>query len=413
MGDLWDGMRYGDYLSAARSCGTRREFERSAFFARHGSDLRSFLLTPWVRSDWARDSMPDGPAQQSAPDPPPSGHPLPGTLRVVQWNIEKGLQLERIRRRLTEDPELAAADLYCLNEVDVGMARSGANANVGEELARALGCHLVYLPSYIECTKGPGPDALAPGENERGLHGLAILSRHPVREARGSVLPECWDYFDYPIEKRYGFRQVLRARIDWDGRDVLVATTHLEVRNDPACRAGQMRAALRALEEDRADWGGPSLPILLTGDLNTNTFRRGGLLRTIREFLRIVRTPSEQLAAELVTPFAHEPLFAKLDRAGYSYRPFTDGAWTAETLLGSAEDLEVLPKPIADHISRTFRLGSRFLQMRLDWIVTNGFVAAGPPRTVSPEVSPHEPASDHWIVWSDLAPAAGRTSVRA
>lgn len=416
MARLWDDVTYDDYRTAALACRTRPAFEASAFFARHGEGLRAFLSTPWIRP--CHDPEPaDEPSRAPSQLPHPASgskvefmrarSPAPSarasraaSLRVVQWNLEKGLQLDRIRRRLLEDPDLAAADVYCLQEVDVGMARSGNNADVGAELASALGCHLVYQPSYLECTKGPGQDALAPSENTHGLHGLAVLSRHPVTQARTALLPECWDYFDYPIEKRYGSRQVLVATLDWRGRPVRIATSHLEVRNVPRCRARQMEAALAALASADGD-----LPTVFTGDFNTNSFRRGGLVNTVREFLRIVTTPEERLAAELAAPFSREPLFATLDRAGFAYRPFTDGAWTAETLLGSAEDLAVLPRPIADWVARTFGLGSRYIQMRLDWITARGFLPAGPPRTVTAEIAPRTPASDHAIVWADLTPA--------
>ena len=84
------------------------------------------------------------------------------------------------------------------------------------ELAAALGCHSVFLPSFIECTKGVGEDLLTPGENERGLHGLAVLTRLPVLDARMQALPSCFDYFDFH-EKRFGFRQGLYVLLEWRG----------------------------------------------------------------------------------------------------------------------------------------------------------------------------------------------------
>src|SRR5262245_35702130 len=46
-------------------------------------------------------------------------------LRIVQWNIEHGNRFEQIRRALLEHGQLAGADVISLNEVDLGMARSG------------------------------------------------------------------------------------------------------------------------------------------------------------------------------------------------------------------------------------------------------------------------------------------------
>ncbi|MCA9727723.1 MAG: hypothetical protein KC729_08565, partial [Candidatus Eisenbacteria bacterium] len=224
------GIAYRAFVEAASSCRTEAEFRASRFFRENGEALESVLSKPQI---------------EAHPATRPSGRD-DDRLRVVHWNIEKGKELPLIIRRLTTDPVLRAADLYCLNEVDVGMARSGGNAHVARVLAEALGCHSVFVPSYLECTKGPGAEAEAPGENRRGWHGLAILSRIPIESARVVALPHCFDYFDF-FEKRFGRRQGLVARIRWQGAPLEVVTTHLEVRNTPACRARQMEALLQGI----------------------------------------------------------------------------------------------------------------------------------------------------------------------
>src|SRR5262249_56268686 len=55
-------------------------------------------------------------------------------VRLAQWNIEHGNQFDAIERALMTHPDLAAADIVTLNEVDLGMARSG-NRDVAGELA--------------------------------------------------------------------------------------------------------------------------------------------------------------------------------------------------------------------------------------------------------------------------------------
>ncbi len=387
-------MPYTTFREAALSCSTEAEFRNSDYFRQHGTRLREFLETPQVFSN-------PNPNPNHEPAEPAAAHgPADLPLRVVQWNIEKGKELDRIRERLTQEPDLARADIYCLNEVDWGMARSAGNADIARELAEALGCHWVYLPCYLECTKGPLEDEMqAPGDNERGLHGLAILSRHPIRDARGGPLPHCWDYFDY-FEKRFGYRQVLAARIEVGGRDIVVATTHLEVRNVPACRARQMKVAVQHLSAAAKDWGVEAA--VLTGDFNSNSFRRGGLWNTVREFLRIVTTPEHALDAELRAPFDREPLFRELQSAGFQFRELTDGEATAEQLLGSAEDLEILPKWLADWVSRRFGLGSRIIHMRLDWITARNLRAVVESKTVARGRDPQHPASDHDVVFCDL-----------
>lgn len=376
-GEIIPGVPYHDFVRAAMECTTEAEFRRSAFYRWHSASLERLLDTPRIVAH---------------PSPRPPEH-SPERFRIVHWNIEKGKQLDRIVERLRSDSLLADGDVYSINEVDVGMARSGNNADVAQVLAEALGCHHAFVPSYLECTKGPGEESLAPGENTRGWHGLAVLSRWPIESARVIPLPHCFDYFAF-FEKRYGRRQGLVVRILWEGRPVDVITTHLEVRNTPQCRARQMDALLEGLED-----GEPS-PRVIAGDFNTNSFRRGSLTRSVREFARIVTTSREGLDRELCAPYAREPLFALLERRGFVFRELSDGQPTAEQLLGSAEDLEMLPRPVRSWLSRTFGLGTRVLRMRLDWIAARGWTPLE-ARTHSAR-TPQGPASDHAAIHADL-----------
>jgi hypothetical protein len=72
-------------------------------------------------------------------------------VKAVAWNIERGKNLEAILEVLQSHPELSHADLFFLTEVDWGMARS-QNLNVTEELAKALGLHAYFAPSYYNLT---------------------------------------------------------------------------------------------------------------------------------------------------------------------------------------------------------------------------------------------------------------------
>jgi endonuclease/exonuclease/phosphatase family metal-dependent hydrolase len=384
--ELVPGLRYEEFRDAALAHASERSFRASPFYARHGAALERLLTTPRIDR---RATAAGGPGDRG-PE---------GRLRVVHWNIEKGKRLDAVRGLLTRDPELRQAQVYTLNEVDVGMARSASNADVARELAEALGCHAVFVPSYLECTKGPGEEGRVPGENARGLHGLAVLSRLPVLGASVRLLPSCFDYFDF-FEKRFGSRQALYVLLEWRGREILVATTHLEVRYLPSCRARQLRSVLDGLE-DAGPRAGP--PAILTGDWNTNSFRRGGLRNSMLEFVRIVRTPPARLDEELVRPYQREPLFADLEARGFAVEPFNDRDPTGSQLLGKAEDLAVLPRFLADLLSRRFRLRDRVIRMRLDWIAARGFVAAGEPRTIPPTAEDGGPASDHALLLADLA----------
>lgn len=417
---LVPGVTYHELVDAALRCRTEASFRASAFFRAHGAALERLLLTPRVEPS-AAGADGEGPAITGcAPDVGSGALPGAAPLRVLAWNIEKGKELEGIIRRLREDPWMSRADLILLNEVDCGTARGG-QADQARHLAAALGMHHAWLPTYIECTKGTGTDLDAQGENTLGLHGLAILSRWPIAAARAFALPSCHDYFDFH-EKRFGGRRGLYALIAAGGRRVVAATTHLEVRNTPTCRARQFSAFLRGFEEALDAWArdgllnggapeiavpGPSagIPVaaVLGGDWNTNTFRRGTLARSAAEFLRLVSTPAETLAVQLVEPFAREPLFALLAAAGFAVKPYNEAAPTVAQDLGSVEDLGAVPAFLARGIDRAFGLSGRVLRMRLDWIAVRGLQARGRPATMSALGPDGSPLSDHAAIGIDLA----------
>lgn len=383
-GDDIPGVSYREFVDAAASARTELAFRRSAFFARHGAALLRVLSTPRIVA------APRAEARRS------------DVLRVVHWNIEKGKELAGLERRFREDPELRDADLVTLNEVDRGMLRAGANADVAAALAATNDWHRVYLPSYLECTKGVNEELRLPGENTEGLHGLCILSRWPILEARMRPLPHCFDYFDFE-EKRFGFRQGLYALVDWDGQPIACATTHLEVRETPACRAHQFGAALRGFVEAIEEWGQP--PAIVTGDWNTNSFPRGGLGNSARGFLRIVTTDRGALDRELCRPESREPLFRVLRAAGFDWESFNDFAATAQQALGTVEDLGSLPRAAGRALIAASGLRGRVLQLRLDWIAARGFMAAGPPRTR--DARPMDPSaprelSDHALLLAEM-----------
>lgn len=398
--ELLPGATYQDFLRAALSCRTEAEFRRTPFFVRHGEELDRLLITPRVTTP--RQISPGmgapaagAPGQPSGDAPGGGGASVTGPLRVVHWNIEKGRSLEGIARRILDDPWLRGAGVYCLNEIDRGTARGG-NLDQPRALAERLGCVAVDLPCYIECTRGVGADLLVPGEHRLGLHGLAILTRLPVLEARAAVLPHCHEYFDFH-EKRYGGRRGLYVRLLWRGRPLLVATTHLEVRNTPKCRARQFDAFLRGLEPFTG------MPAIVTGDWNTSTFRRGTLASSAAEFVRILFTAPEDLARQLIDPSGREPLFSRLAAAGFRWREANEAVPTAEERLGRVEDLGHLHPRVAARLLSISGLADRVLRMRLDWIATRDLRAAGPSRTWPAGEQAGVPLSDHALIGAEVA----------
>ena len=175
------------------------------------------------------------------------------SLRLVEWNIERGIELDKIKRLLTDkqgfisevhseaagntNPEkatdevlrqqmdvLQSADVLVLNEVDWGMKRSDYRAVV-KELADALKMNWAYGVEFVEVDpKILGTQSFANVENQGerteledlfsvdkarllGLHGSAILSRYPLRDVK--LVPFQYQAYDwYNGEKKYGTVEV-------------------------------------------------------------------------------------------------------------------------------------------------------------------------------------------------------------
>ena len=145
------------------------------------------------------------------------------------WNIERGQEFDQITTAL-RDPEefyklcakrqlkparlalieeeaelLSQSDLLILNEVDSGMKRSEYH-DVASELAAALHMYYAYAIEFVEVdpvTLGIEVTDETVLENEmradpkryKGLHGSAILSRYPLKNAKVLRLPVCHDWY--------------------------------------------------------------------------------------------------------------------------------------------------------------------------------------------------------------------------
>jgi endonuclease/exonuclease/phosphatase family metal-dependent hydrolase len=170
------------------------------------------------------------------------------SLRLVEWNIERGVELADIKLAMTDkqaflakvhseaadnkdkkisDEELSAqmdalqsADVLVLNELDWGMKRTDYQP-VAKELAEALKMNWAYGVEFIEVDpKVLGTQSFANVKNEAerkeledlfsvdkdrvlGLHGTAILSRYPLRDVK--LVPFEYQAYDwYNGEKKYG-----------------------------------------------------------------------------------------------------------------------------------------------------------------------------------------------------------------
>lgn len=133
-------------------------------------------------------------------------------------------------------------------------------------------------------------------------------------------LPEEYNWF-FDRQKRIGGRCAVFAKLDICGQAVGVVSTHLENRTDGAGRQRQMQAVL-----DEADRVFPDIPVIVGGDLNTNTFDG----RNVVEISRLADNPA-LLEARVAQIGRYEPLMTACAAARlYSgFRRRYDAAQTA------------------------------------------------------------------------------------
>ncbi|MCZ6652341.1 MAG: endonuclease/exonuclease/phosphatase family protein [Planctomycetota bacterium] len=263
--------------------------------------LRALTKTPFVSNEAFLSGT-----KPHAPEEPGLGR----VMRVVLWNIERGVELDAIklllnegdafvnrylrarvgtaaaegdkprsvdRDRLLDDVKaLQRADVLVLNEVDWGIKRSGYRAVV-RELAETLKMNWAYGVEFLEIDPGQlGTEAFAGVEDDAerrrlvketsvdhrrslNMHGTAILSRYPIRAAELKPLAhQPYDWFEderdlsgvekkkRQVAKRLGLESLVR-QIRRGGRTTLSVT--LDV---PELPEGQVTVVSPHLE-NRAD----------------------------------------------------------------------------------------------------------------------------------------------------------------
>lgn len=255
-------------------------------------------------------------------------------VRVVQWNIERGIEYDAIKAALTDatqfarliDPAayprsgkdrrqilqqvalLRQADVIVLNEVDWGMKRTNYR-NVAADLATALHMNYAYGVEFVEVD----PISLGTEEFEevssedraklktqitvdksryRGLHGTAILSRFPLENVRLQPFehqPHDWYKQEresvQPLEagkRKAGelvFREKVQREIRRGGRMMLTAEIA-----DERLPGGRMTIVATHLEDKTKPEGrrkqleellnrisAVEATVVVAGDMNTST----------------------------------------------------------------------------------------------------------------------------------------------
>jgi endonuclease/exonuclease/phosphatase family metal-dependent hydrolase len=252
-------------------------------------------------------------------------------IRVGQWNIQRGDNIEEIKMALGSPDQflakikaepgtpayrqaqeqllvLRSTDVLVLNEVDLGVKRTGYQ-DIARELAQALNMNYAYGVEFIEIDPLNLGTEQFRGEDSkekraemrraievkpdlyRGLHGTAVLSRFPIK--RAELVPLKYKPYDWSSQERerISIAEVARRRIGrvaflenkpreirLGGRSLLIAelevpqlpegsltiaATHLENRCGAQERREQLKEALSLIKEIRG-------PVVLAGDLNTS-----------------------------------------------------------------------------------------------------------------------------------------------
>ena len=340
-------------------------------------------------------------------------------LRVVEWNIERGAQLEGIIEILNTHEVLRFADLLLLNELDHGMIRSG-NVNVALELSRALEAHAVFGVEYLELTKGAGHEVNLQGDNTAALHGNAILTRHSFSNPDVVRLPRCENNFE-SAEKRVGGRIGILIDLEIAGATLIAATTHLDVVNSPRCRARQMRAMIEAADARFKARDSRASGIVAGGDLNTHTFARGGRLRAMKNTALILGSSPQRLVNRLLNPERREPALGEFARFGYETNRLNDCEPTSRSIVSALDDSSRLPFPMKWWVRRRVPSEGLLLEFRLDWLAARGLepllndeamdtasgVTSIAAHTVAGLTYEGRPVSDHDPIVADLRLPAG------
>jgi endonuclease/exonuclease/phosphatase family metal-dependent hydrolase len=180
------------------------------------------------------------------------------SIRIVSWNINRGLQLNEVLEFLTD----ASADLILLQEVDVN-ARRTHRLNIAREVAQTLQMNYVFGYEFEELTQGT--------HNSPAYHGQATLSRLPIAESRilrfqkqsGFWRPRWYVPPISKFQRRLGARMALVSHLTYFGKHVVTYNVHLESRGDDTLRCSQLTEIL-----DDTHQYNSHVPVVVAGDFN-------------------------------------------------------------------------------------------------------------------------------------------------
>ncbi|MBT8494301.1 MAG: endonuclease/exonuclease/phosphatase family protein [Deltaproteobacteria bacterium] len=164
------------------------------------------------------------------------------TFKVVTYNLH-GEPAGPVARALSTTRAIRGADWVLLQEVE---AHPDETAPRAVRIARLLGMGAVYAPGY--------------GLGDGGSHGVALLSRYPLKEIRIIELPRKF------VVINSARRVAIGATAMVGGLEIRIYSVHLDNRLNPAERREQLGPVI-----DDAK-GYFKLPTIIAGDVNTSPF---------------------------------------------------------------------------------------------------------------------------------------------
>jgi endonuclease/exonuclease/phosphatase family metal-dependent hydrolase len=187
----------------------------------------------------------------------------PRSLRIVNWNINRGLELQGIIDFLAS----TNADILLLQEADFN-ARRTHRLNIAQEIARKLEMDYVFGCEFQELVQG--------SKSSPAYHGQATLSKWPIsnpRLIRFSRQSHFWQPHWFlpnidPFQERLGGRIALVAHINVAGSKFVTYNLHLESRGNDELRISQLAEVL-----SDATCYDAECPVIVAGDLNLDASR--------------------------------------------------------------------------------------------------------------------------------------------
>ena len=162
------------------------------------------------------------------------------TIKVIGWNAGRGTHWDKFYTKIEERDELRGPLVILINEMDIGIARSG-NVHTSRRLVLQLGMNYAYGVEVVELTRGTEEEQnrIEGKRDALSLHGNAILSKCILGD--GLILrdPLPYTYFAKVghegvnaegYEVRLGGRMELFARI-FEKPSPVIPRTHNLMKN--------------------------------------------------------------------------------------------------------------------------------------------------------------------------------------